>query len=238
MDGWKTLATLAPLARNREYLRLLLWGKQPGTGKSSWAEREYPGECERVTIHREMMPEDLLFVRELRERNGATVTETVDGPALRAMRQGRVLVLDEIDQLGGALRCLLHAICDDPGMAGVTLPTGERVKPENGFCVIATSNAAPSELPEALASRFLAVQINRPQDVAIAQLGQLRELAANHYARENPQEVPFVFHFRAAAQCVQLARLMPMERACEIVFGPHARQVLDSIAALATGGEK
>jgi hypothetical protein len=82
--------------------------------------------------------------------NGSTQWQ--DGPAVRAMRTGVTLLIDEVDQFSGEIRCFLHAIMDDP--AGVTLPTGERVNAKDGFCVVGTTNALPSTLPDALYDRF------------------------------------------------------------------------------------
>ena len=50
------------------------------------------------------------------------------------MRRGCALVLDEIDQHSAqSSRFALHAILDDRSIAGITLPTGERVEPAEGF---------------------------------------------------------------------------------------------------------
>jgi MoxR-like ATPase len=126
--------------------RLLLYGP-PGTGKSSWAGTAFD-RVERVTLHAQMPPEDLIGSMALVARKGGTNTVWQDGPAVRAMRSGSALVLDEIDQHSPELRCALHAILDDRSIAGITLPTGERVEPTDGFCVVATTNAEPTTLPE------------------------------------------------------------------------------------------
>jgi hypothetical protein len=53
---------------------------------------------------------------------------------------------------------LLYAVLDRPESSAYTLPTGEEVRPHPAFRVVATSNAAPDTLPEAIRSRF-AIQI-------------------------------------------------------------------------------
>ena len=126
--------------------RILLYGA-PGTGKSSWAGTAF-AHVERVTLHAQMPPEDLIGSMALVASNGGTNTVWQDGPAVRAMRRGGALVLDEIDQHSPELRCALHALLDDKSIAGITLPTGERIEPAVGFCIIATTNAEPSTLPE------------------------------------------------------------------------------------------
>src|SRR5688500_12922412 len=76
--------------------RLLLYGP-PGTGKSSWAGSAF-AHVERVTLHAQMPPEDLIGSMALVARKGGTETVWQDGPAVRAMRRGSALVIDEIDQ--------------------------------------------------------------------------------------------------------------------------------------------
>src|SRR5690242_11375222 len=98
--------------------RVLLYGP-PGTGKSSWAGTAFV-EVERVTLHAQMPPEDLIGSIALVANNGGTNTVWQDGPAVRAMRRGAALVLDEIDQHSPELRCALHAILDDKSIAGIT----------------------------------------------------------------------------------------------------------------------
>ena len=101
-------------------------------------------------MHGDLAPEDLTACRDLRANDKGTETVWTNGPAVRAMQQGKILVLDEVDQHSPQIRCLLHAICDDLSTAGITLPNGERVRPSPGYAVVATTNAAPDSLPEAL----------------------------------------------------------------------------------------
>ena len=178
--GRSRLDTLVKeLAFPEQVHRVLLYGA-PGTGKSSWAGTQF-AHVERIALHPQQPQEDLIGSLlltsgapvELRDRiakakldqqqrlllevhlaSGGANTVWQDGPAVRAMRRGCALVLDEIDQHSPELRCALHAILDDKAIAGITLPTGERVEPAAGFAVIATTNAQPSALPEALLDRF------------------------------------------------------------------------------------
>lgn len=126
--------------------RICLFGP-PRTGKSTLPGTVLKG-VQRVTLHKQMPVDDLLGGMAL--VNGSTVWQ--DGPAVRAMRNGTALVIDEFDQFSGEIRCALHAIMDDP--AGITLPTGERIEAKPGYCVIATTNASPATLPDALYDRF------------------------------------------------------------------------------------
>lgn len=126
--------------------RVLLYGP-PRTGKSTLPGKTLPN-VQRLTLHKQMPVDDLIGGMCL--VNGST--QWADGPAVRAMRNGTALVIDEIDQFSAECRCMLHAIMDDP--AGITLPSGERVDAKAGYCVIGTTNALPTALPDALYDRF------------------------------------------------------------------------------------
>lgn len=178
--------------------RILLFGP-PRTGKSSIG-RELFDKHERVTVHRQLPVEDLLGGYAL--VGGSTVWQ--DGPAIRAMRQGICLVLDEVDQISAETRCILHALMDDP--AGITLASGERVDAAPGFCVIATTNALPSALPPAVLDRFdlvlLANTLSNGLKVALAGFAGPAEAAVGrnttiNYKWSRPASVNF---FIAAAK--------------------------------------
>jgi len=126
--------------------RILLYGP-PRTGKSSIGYSIFDA-IERATIHKQLPVEDLLGGYAL--VNGTTQWQ--DGPAIRALRKGLPIVLDEVDQISPECRCILHALLDDP--PGITLANGERVNAKEGYCVIATTNALPSGLPPAVLDRF------------------------------------------------------------------------------------
>lgn len=127
--------------------RILLFGP-PRTGKSSIGPALFGYQPDRVTFHKQLPIEDLLGGYALVDGT----TKWQDGPAVRALRSGKALIIDEIDQFSPEVRCILHALLDDP--AGVTLASGERVPAKDGYCVVATTNATPSALPPAVLDRF------------------------------------------------------------------------------------
>lgn len=77
-----------------------------------------------------------------------------DGPAIVAMREGARLVLNEVSHAGPDVHSILHAILESPQTARLTLPSGETVRPADGFQCILTDNVGAEELPQALRDRI------------------------------------------------------------------------------------
>lgn len=158
--------------------RILLSGP-PRTGKSSLGPDLFSGNWERATIHKQLPTEDLLGGYALVEGT----TKWMDGPAIRALRMGKALVLDEVDQISPECRCILHALLDDP--PGITLASGERVVGKKGYCVIGTTNALPSVLPPAILDRFdLILMANTLSKGLKNALGNLAEQADSVVQRD------------------------------------------------------
>jgi len=205
--------------------RVLLFGP-PRTGKSSIA-KELFSQPERVTIHKQLPTDDLLGGYGL--INSKTVWQ--DGPAVRAMREGKCIVLDEVDQISPECRCILHALMDDP--AGITLPTGERVEAKAGYCVIATTNALPSSLPPAVLDRFdLTLLANTLSAGLRTQLGKLATQADavvgrdKTYAWSRPASINL---FLAAAK---LRRKGLRDEAIVSALGLTGQSATDALIAL------
>lgn len=102
------------------------------------------------------------------------------GPAIKAWLRGQRLVINEINSASGDALDFLLAVLDDIEIAGITLPTGEMVKPADGFHCIATMNGAPEDLPEALRDRFsVRFNVRKAHPDAIKKLPQdLQKVAA------------------------------------------------------------
>ena len=87
----------------------------------------------RVQINPETDEDDLLGG--FRLINGETVF--CKGPVLKAMENGAVLLLDEIDRATNKIMCLQGVL---EGKPVLVKKTGEMVKPAKGFNIIATAN--------------------------------------------------------------------------------------------------
>ena len=73
----------------------------------------------------------------IRTVNTDTVTEWKEGPVIRAMKSGALLLLDEIDRGSNRIMCLQSVL---EGKPVLIKKTGEVVHPVSGFNVMSTAN--------------------------------------------------------------------------------------------------
>jgi hypothetical protein len=163
--------------------RIMLVGP-PGTGKSRTSvevsEKRTNGSQNvyRLTMTEGSGVEDLLGMFHLI----AGETKWQDGPAVKALRQGATLIIDEVDRYSPEVCSLLYALLDDN--PAVTLPTGEHVVAAEGYRVICTSNQSISVLPEPIMDRIEAVLIaNVPHPSALQDLEKAEAAAVTNYYR-------------------------------------------------------
>lgn len=95
-----------------------------------------------VSAYGDVNSYQLIGKQELREENGASVSEFVPGPIIRAMEQGTPLILDEINAMPSELLKRLNKIMQlRPGdRFTVQEDSGKVVEVQPGFCIIATAN--------------------------------------------------------------------------------------------------
>ena len=119
---------------------------ETGGAKTAMAEymvQTYFGvEPEFVSAYGDVNSYQLMGKQELREENGASVSEFVPGPIIRAMEQGKPLILDEINAMPSELLKRLNKIMQlRPGdRFTVQGDSGKVVEVQPGFCIIATAN--------------------------------------------------------------------------------------------------
>jgi MoxR-like ATPase len=209
--------------------RVLLKGK-PGTGKTFAATHL-------------ALPEDtpvfsLTLTEEtpMAEIRGHFVTKGgefvwMDGPAVRAWKEGGRLVLNEIDHASDDVLTFMYAIMDDPEYAEVTLPTGETVRPAAGFHLIATMNGELYDLPDALQDRLpVSIDITQMNPEALLSLPEdLRGPAENTAMLDNDQRNISV---RAWQEFALLREKLDDRMAADAVFAEKAK---DALLALQVG---
>ena len=153
----------------------------------------------------------------------------MDGPAVRAWKEGARLVINEIDHAGEDVQTFLFAIMDDPEFAVLNLPTGEEIRPQEGFQLIATMNGEPDDLPDALQDRLpVAIEIAELNPEALDRLPEdLRAPAKNTSLLDNPARKISV---RAWLEFASLREKIEgdhaLDLAAQAIFGNKADQAL------------
>jgi cobaltochelatase CobS len=120
--------------------RVLLVGP-PAVGKSSIFE-QFAARCgypvTRFNGNRDITVQD--FVGNYEARDGCTVW--CDGPLPRAMKEGHILLLDEVDHMPAECSSVLHSVLEPNGRLVMTAKGGEVIHPHENFRIVATSNTA------------------------------------------------------------------------------------------------
>ena len=107
-----------------------------GNGKTMMVEQvcaRLKRECYRVNVTVETDEDDLIGSNTLVDGNICFR----EGPVLKAMRKGAVLLIDEIDLASNKIMCLQSIL---EGSGYLNKKTGEYISPAKGFTIIATAN--------------------------------------------------------------------------------------------------
>ena len=157
---WGSFSDVSKIIKSEMFYPVYISGLS-GNGKTFMVEQaaaKAKREFIRVQINPETDEDDLLGG--FRLINGETVFSK--GPVLKAMENGAILLLDEIDRATNKIMCLQGIL---EGKPVVVKKTGETITPAPGFNVIATANTkgkgsedgrftAASIIDEAFLERF------------------------------------------------------------------------------------
>lgn len=104
-------------------------------------------------------------------KKGYSKDSFIEGPLVTAMRQGKVLFINELNRMPEAVQNILLPAMDE---RRITMPKLGELEAKPGFCVIATQNprefTATHALSEALLDRFEMIQLDyqsREQELLI-----------------------------------------------------------------------
>jgi len=132
---WGHYKDIKKIIQSRKCVNIFVTGLS-GNGKTLMVEQvcaELKRECFRVNLTRQTDEDDLLGG--FRLINGNTVW--CDGPVTTAMKQGAVLLLDEVDLAGPSIMCLQSVL---EGKGVFLKKIGQWVQPAPGFTILATAN--------------------------------------------------------------------------------------------------
>ena len=177
---------------------VLLYGP-PGTGKSTEAVECAKPQQETVIVPITEEMSATAVVGHFLVRGGETIFHD-NAPGLYAMDNGLHLVLDEIDKASGDLVDVLYVVLADRERCRFRLASGREVRAKEPYRVVATTNADPDDLPEALRDRFaIILPLLRPAEAATVgwdddakmALARSYDAVESHYMeRENDRPAP------------------------------------------------
>ncbi|MER6590026.1 AAA family ATPase [Micromonospora chalcea] len=226
---------------------VLLYGP-PGTGKTAMVEAAFP-DLLTVAGTGDTVVDDFLGSYNPVPGGGY---EFVHGPLVTAMRQGRVLLVDDATLIPPRVLAVLYPAMDGRGTVTIPAHGNETVQAVDGFYIVAGHNPGVhgAVLTEALASRFtvhlhvttdwdLARQLGVPKPVVAAAMDLNADLAAGKtvWAPQLRELLGFVKvrdQLGMSAALANLAGIAP-EDARDDVTAALSRHTGTPITALALG---
>ena len=216
----------------------LLYGP-PGTGKTSLVEAAFP---DLITVSGDGDTTVADFVGEYTQRPDGTY-EFVYGPLVRAMTEGRALLIDDATLISPQVLAVAYPAMDGRREITVKACKGETIKAAPGFYVIGGHNPGVhgAVLTEALASRF-AVQIQVATDYDLARSLKIEPraitVARTLAKRQAAGEIGWAPQLRELIAFDKITRVLGLDAAVANLAGiapEEDRDVVTETAAKAFG---
>jgi MoxR-like ATPase len=227
-DDWDLLYKVAPVCS-----KILLHSESPGLGKSTffrWLCEQKKNQGYIVPLTEETPKQELQGFW-TRKSDGSFGFH--HGPGTLAWSEGKPILFDEIHRLNGEIEAYLHSYLDDTWMAEMTLPTGETVKPREGFMCLATMNGSFEDLDDALLDRFpVRFSFTTPDPKAILALPDDLQNAAKSSVMH--RDVNQRVGLRKWFAYDRLRSRVDKQTAGKAIFGNRWEAVLDSLDICST----
>lgn len=222
---WGNSKDIEQIVKSRAWFPVYVSGLS-GNGKTMMVEQacaKQKREFVRIQITPETDEDDL--IGGFRLIDGETVF--AEGPVIRAMKSGAVLLIDEIDRGSNKIMCLQGVLEGKPVMIK---KTGEVVSPAPGFNVIATANTkgqgsdsgrfiAATIIDEAFLERFV-INIEQPYPTKAIE----KKIVMNHMDKFDCVDEEFANHLvfwadtiRATFDAGGIDEVIATRRLCHIV---------------------
>jgi nitric oxide reductase NorQ protein len=208
----------------------LLYGP-PGTGKTSLVEAAFP---DLITIAGDGDTTVADFVGEYTQRPDGTY-EFVYGPLIRAMTEGRALLIDDATLISPQVLAVAYPAMDGRREITVKAHKGETIKAADGFYLIGGHNPGVhgAVLTEALSSRF-SVQIQVATDYDLARSLKIEPraitVARNLAARQARGEIGWAPQLRELIAFSKIAGVLGLEAAVANLTGIAPEEDRDAVA--------
>ncbi|MGX9134490.1 ATP-binding protein [Rummeliibacillus sp. JY-2-4R] len=164
-----------------------------GSGKTKMAEslsHFFNQPMHSINCSVDLDAESLLGFKTMIQKEGQTIIEFIEGPVVKAMKQGHLLYIDEINMAKAETLPILHSVLDYRRM--LTNPfTGEVIQAHPDFSVIAAINEGyigTAPMNEALKNRFVSFS------VPYLNGDQLKELWQKAYPNIPNELQSFILH--------------------------------------------
>jgi hypothetical protein len=192
--AWGDFNSVKKIVASRQFFPLYICGES-GNGKSMLVE-QVCAQLKREYVRIQFTPEtdSSELIGSFRLVEGETVFHK--GPVVRAMEQGAICLLDELDRAGNKAAMALQGILE--GKPILIKQIGEVVYPAPGFNVIATANtkghgsddgkySAATIIDEAFLERFVGT-IEQPFPTEVTE----KKILINHCDKFGVKDFPFV----------------------------------------------
>lgn len=209
---------------------VMLYGP-PGTGKTALVEAAFLDDLITITGDGDTTVADFIGTWTIKEDGGY---RWIDGPLVRAMKEGKPLLIDDATVIPAKVMAVLYPAMDGRKRIVVKEHEGEIVEADSGFYPVAAHNPGThgAVLSDALSSRF-AVQIQVGTDYDLAKILKIHEEAINLATHLNSRfesgDLTWAPQLRELIAFKRFADVMGFDAALANMIGTAPEEVRDEV---------